>query len=155
MLLYVCNKSEVTNMKRDACGLLIKQINDALEKNANNRLRSEDLTQSQVSLLMELRNKDDGKLSMKDLEKVLHVAQPTVVGIVSRLEQKSYVCSLGDTDDKRIKIVQITEEGIRKCESAGKVMEDTERRMLRGMTKEEQLETKRLLGMIRNNLIDN
>ena len=35
---------------QNSCGACIKQIHDALEKNANNALRHQDLTMAQVSV---------------------------------------------------------------------------------------------------------
>ncbi|MBR1707451.1 MAG: MarR family transcriptional regulator [Clostridia bacterium] len=139
-------------MLEDHCGMLIKKINDALSKDANNRLKNENLTTTQIGMLMILSEKGDGSLSMKELEKELHVAQPTVVGIVSRLEQKGYVCSFGDPNDKRIKIVQITENGRKQCENAYSVMEDTERMLMSGMTSDERKQLIRLLNKVYFNL---
>ena len=39
--------------KKD-CGFLLKQINDRVEKNANNTLRAQDMTMSQLGALLEL-----------------------------------------------------------------------------------------------------
>ena len=44
--------------EHEECGMLIKQINDQLEKDANNALRSEDLTLIQASVLLELEQRD-------------------------------------------------------------------------------------------------
>ena len=47
-------------MEEGVCAMLIKQIHSELEKNGNNALRSDDLTVSQISALMEL-DKAEGK----------------------------------------------------------------------------------------------
>ncbi len=39
---------------QNSCGALLKQINDELEKQANNSLRADDLTVSQVGVLLAL-----------------------------------------------------------------------------------------------------
>ena len=41
---------------KDSCGHLIKQIHGALEKSANNALRSNDMTMAQVDALMLLKH---------------------------------------------------------------------------------------------------
>lgn len=66
-----------------ACGALIKQINSTLEKNANNTLRKQDLTFAQVSALLAIRDYPEPRISLKELEKILHVAQSTTAGIIS------------------------------------------------------------------------
>ena len=57
--------------EHEECGMLIKQINDQLEKDANNALRSEDLTLIQASVLLELEQRDHQTASMKEIEKFL------------------------------------------------------------------------------------
>lgn len=71
--------------KSVVCSALIKQIHDHMEKHANNSLRSQDLTISQVGALVELYSAPEKQLSLKELEKLLHVAQSTSAGIISRL----------------------------------------------------------------------
>ncbi len=116
------------------CGLWIKQINDALERRANNQLRNDGLTLGQASVLFELSKRPGQQASMKDLEKLLHVAQSTTAGLVARLEQKGFVESFGDPQDKRIKLVRITAAGIACCEEGYRHMADTERNLLSGLT---------------------
>ena len=70
-------------------GFLIKQIHDRLEKQANNTLRGKDLTMMQISVLMELQEAEQKERSMKELERKFCVAQSTVAGIISRLEQRA------------------------------------------------------------------
>ena len=64
---------------------LLKQIHDGVEKQANNSLRSQGLTLAQVGALIELRSIPEKQLTLKELEKRLHVAQSTAAGIVARL----------------------------------------------------------------------
>ena len=84
-------------------GQLIKMLHDRLEKIANNTLREKDLTMMQISVLMELQKAEQKQRSMKELERKFCVAQSTVAGIISRLEQKRFVEAVGDASDKRIK----------------------------------------------------
>ena len=95
---------EVVHLKKClTCGTLIKQIHDGLEKQANNSLRPQDLTMAQVRVLIELRFAPERQMALKELERRLHVAQSTAAGIVARLEQKGFVESFGDANDRRIK----------------------------------------------------
>ena len=120
--------------ERRPCGLLIKQINDALERRANNQLRSDGLTIVQVGVLFDMSRLPGQQSSMKELEKRLHVAQSTTAGIVARLEQKGLVESFGDAQDKRTKMVRVTAAGLSCCEKGRKHMADTEQMLLSGLT---------------------
>ena len=119
-------------------GFCIKQIHDRLEKHANNAMRSSDLTMMQVSFLMTLQDAAEKQLSMKELERCFGVAQSTVAGIVSRLEQKGFVEALGDASDKRIKRVHITMAGEKCCAEAACHKEEAEKKLLTGFSDEER-----------------
>ncbi|MGI6736854.1 MAG: MarR family winged helix-turn-helix transcriptional regulator [Anaerovoracaceae bacterium] len=124
-------------MKRTVGGM-IKQINDTLVKEANNDLRPIGLTLSQHAMLLVLFEAPDGRLTMKELERGLHVAQPTAAGIAARLEKKNLVESSGTPEDKRVKIVAITEKGREICRDSIVHMGETERKLLSPLSEEEQ-----------------
>lgn len=121
-----------------SCGMYIKQINSALEKNANNTLRKQDLTFAQVSALLAIRDFPEQEISLKELEKILHVAQSTTAGIINRLEQKGLVTGFGDSSDKRIKLVQMTPLGEKYCQEAEQNMKQAEEFLLSGLTETER-----------------
>lgn len=125
-------------LERRDCGMLLKQINDTLQKNANNSLKTRDLTMTQIGVLLYLDQSDPLPRSLKDVEQYLHVAQSTAAGVVSRLEQKGFVEGLGSIEDKRIKMLQITEKGRACCRAAEQEMEHTEKQLLSGLTETER-----------------
>lgn len=133
-------------------GLLIKQMHDRLEKQANNALRPKDLTMMQVSVLMALRETAEKQLSMKELERHFQVAQSTIAGIISRLEQKGFVEALGNAADKRIKLVHITSAGEACCEEAAGHMHEAEDALLRGFSQEERSIFNTLLARAADNI---
>lgn len=101
-------------------------------------MRSQDLTMVQTGALLALYNTPEKQLSMKQLEKNLHVAQSKAAGIISRLEQKGLVEGHGDVGDKRIKLVHITQAGIDRVLETEKDMVHTEKTLLSGLTETEQ-----------------
>lgn len=121
-----------------SCGKLIKLINDTLEKQANNSLRDQDLTMTQLSALIELNNLPEKQAPLKELERTLHVAQSTAAGIIARLEQKGMVEGFGDASDKRIKMVRITPLGAQYCESTEQRVTEAEEMLLAGLTETER-----------------
>lgn len=140
-------------MKEDvSCGMLIKQINSTLEKNANNTLRKQDLTFSQVSALLTIRDFPGQQISLKELEKLLHVAQSTTAGIISRLEQKELITSFGDASDKRIKLVTITPLGEQYCQRAEQNMKEAEENLLSGLNETEKGLFNSLLQKVKDTL---
>lgn len=70
------------------------------------------MTMARMEVLLELNSIPEKQCTLKELEQRLHVAQSTAAGIVIRLEQKRYIEGFGDSSDRRIKQVRITESGI-------------------------------------------
>lgn len=131
---------------------LIKKLHDRLEKNANNSLRGQDLTTMQVSFLLELETAPEQQRSMKELERHFGIAQPTVAGIVFRLEQKGLVETYVDPTDKRMKQVHMTPSGKNCCAEAALHMEQSESTLLKGFTPQEREQFNALLMRAFHNL---
>ena len=134
------------------CGALLKQINDMMEKNANNDLRGQNLTISQSGVLVLLDEKEEKTATFKELEKKYGVSQPTMVGILGRLEQKNLVEILTDPEDRRIRMAHLTREGEEKCKEGYRHMKAAEELLLRDLTAEERTEFLRLLLKIRESM---
>ena len=139
-------------MNNTDCGILIKQIHTMLEKGANNALKNDDMTVAQITVLMTLYETAEKQMSMKDLEKILHVAQPTVAGLAFRLAQKGYIVYAEDAEDKRMKIVRITAAGIRCCKNAERMMIVTEEKLLSALDESERAMFRKLLMKVRDAL---
>lgn len=138
--------------KQRDCGWLIKQIHDEMRKNANNALRPQDITLVQLDALIELNQSPEGQRSLKELEQILHVAQSTAAGIVARLEQKGLAEGFGDAADRRIKRVRITPAGAECVRTALHHREETETRLLSGLTETERNIFYALLKKVRDSL---
>ncbi len=130
------------------CGKLIKQIHDELEKQANNALSSQNLTLTQMRVLMELASIPKRQLPLKELESLLHVAQSTAAGIVIRLEQKGYVESFIDANDRRVKRIAITVAGMECCKKAQSHIKMMEEQLLSELTELEKTQFCNLLRKI-------
>ena len=138
--------------KPQDCGMLIKQINDELLKNANNALRSQNITLAQLEVLNQLNQAPEGQYSLKELEQILHVAQSTAAGIISRLEQKGFVAGYGDAADRRIKRVQITPAGVECVRTALHHRAEAEEVLLSNLTEAERNIFYMLLKKVRDSL---
>ena len=95
-------------LERDI-GYLIKNINDKLKVKADADLKQYNLTLAQSRVFAFLHN-NGGQATQKEIEVFLEVSHPTVVGIVSRMEQNGHVTTWIDEQDKRNKIVKLTEQ---------------------------------------------
>ena len=137
---------------RFTAGGMIKQINEAFEKNANNSLRDKGLTMSQFRVLLLLNFNPEGLLTLKEIEKALMCAQSTVHGLVGRLEEKNLVAACGDPADKRIRIIGITEKGRGYCKEARLHMKEVEGEILSPLNDEEKKQFMTYLSKIVNGI---
>ena len=126
-------------------GMLLKLLTENLEKELNNKLKNYDLTMSQMGALLFLREKPSKSMSLKELEKELHVAQSTAAGIASRLEAKGFIEAYGQKDDKRIKMIRVTDSGEKYCDIGDRDLFETEAKMLQKLSDEEGEELLRIL----------
>ena len=137
---------------QDSCGSLLKQINDALERQANNSLRVDYLTMAQMGVLLALDLTDSKQMTLKELERIIRVAQSTAAGIVSRLEQKGFVECFGSAEDRRIKVVRLSESGAQRCRASEQGMAEAEGHILSSLTGAEQEIFTMLLRKVRDAL---
>lgn len=132
-------------------GYLLKQITDKMKVSADASFKEKDLTFAQARVLEYVISKG-GNTTQKSIEDYLEVSHPTVVGIVSRMEQSGYLVCHVDKEDKRNKIVETTERAV--CVSqeleTGKTAQ--EEKLLKGLTKEEIETLYRILCVIRKNV---
>ena len=137
-------------MKRDI-GYLIKNINDKLKAKADADLKHCNLTLAQSRVFAFL-HRNDGQATQKEIEVFLDVSHPTVVGIVSRMEQNGHVISWFDEHDKRNKIVRLTNQ----AQALGMDMEQNiksnEKQMLASLTDEDIERLRELLLVVYKNL---
>ncbi|MGN1159227.1 MAG: MarR family winged helix-turn-helix transcriptional regulator [Lachnospiraceae bacterium] len=138
-------------MPQKDVGYFIKNINDKLKVKADADLKRYHLTLAQSRVLAFL-NSRGGMATQKEIEIYLEVSHPTVVGIVSRMEQNGHVVTWIDETDKRNKIVKLTEQ----AKAMGADMEQdilaNEKKMLDSLSDEDIEQLRRMLTVIYKNL---
>ena len=132
-------------------GHLIKWISNRMRAGADKHFSDLDLTFQQVRVLHCI-SRGSGQVSQKQIEDHLNVSHPTVTGLVARLEKSGYVTSSRDSEDRRNKLVSLTE----KARSAMAEMEEgrleKQKQLVKGLSDAEIAEANRLLGIMLNNL---
>lgn len=137
-------------MKKKSIGGIIKYISDKVRQKADNNLKDHNVTLSQVRVLNFLW-RENGSCSQKQIEDFLQVSHPTVVGLVSRMEQSGYIQTSVSPDDKRNKIVTVTDSGMSLACELCRYMEDIDKRMLVGLTDEQQAQLADMLYIVAQN----
>ena len=136
-------------MKNDV-GYLIKRINDKLAARADAELKQFNLTMSQCRVFLYLSSRG-GQATQKEIETFLDVAHPTVVGLVSRMEQSGYV-TCWPCEDGRNKNVKLTEQAEALDKDMQKNRIANEQMLLSPLSPEEREQLRKLLITVAEHL---
>jgi DNA-binding MarR family transcriptional regulator len=139
-------------MKHNNTGFYIKRISDFIEADANKALEQYGLTCAQARVLNFLLKTQDRTIIQKDIEEYLEIKHPTVIGILQRMEAKGLVTSTVDPQDKRQKIITLTDSAFELEKTITDHVADAEQRMAVGLTDEEVDCIKRLLYKVYKNI---
>ena len=123
--------------KLNNIGILIHRIDKKIKANMDIDLNRYDLTFSQSQVLLFLRL-NEGKLSQKKLQDMMRCSHPTMVGLIQRLEANDFVRTYTDEEDKRYKIVELTDKALAFGNDMKKTREQNEKQMVKGLKKEEK-----------------
>ncbi len=132
-------------------GYKLKLITDKLKVRADKDLKQHGLTLSQTRVLYFLSAKG-GEATQKEIEDYLQVAHPTVVGIVSRMIRNGFLEAWLDPENRRNKVVRLTEKAHQFVKMMTVVSGEHERMLLRSLSPSEVCELRRMLDLILENL---
>lgn len=138
-------------MLKSDVGYLIKSINDKLTVKADAELKQFNLTISQCRVLLYLSSRG-GQGTQKDIETFLGVSHPTVVGLVSRMEQNGYVMCW-PCEDGRNKNVKLTPKAEDIDKDMKKNMQANEQKLLEPLSPEEREKLRDLLLKVVQHLV--
>lgn len=134
-------------------GYYFRCIDAILDKTINEQLKQFDLTKSQQDVLHFLHKNRSKQIKQKDIEDFFHISNPTVTGILNRLEQKGYIERISCDEDKRVKYIVETE----KAESLHKIIfqhiQKLEKTMVNSLGKDDQAQLYILLDQVYQNLL--
>ena len=133
-------------------GFLVKQINNIYEKDFNRMLKSIGITSSQCAVLDYLFHSSKEEITQRDIERHLSLKNPTVTGLLKRLDEKGFILSVPSTTDKRCKNIYLTEKAYdiqKKMEASSK---KSDRQLTMGMTQKEVQALKKALEKVLYNI---
>lgn len=140
--------------ERRTVGFLFKQVNNLYEKELNNRLRKLGLTSSQCEVLDFLLQSSKDQVTQRDIERALNLKNPTVTGLLKRLDEKGFILSVPSGKDRRCKNIYLTEKAydIQKRMEADRKKID--KMLTLGMTKKETEALYKMLNRVIYNMAE-
>ena len=139
-------------MEKTECGLLIKQISDQISKLANNALRADNLTLSQLRCLEYIHERQKDKIPLKEIKAHFHISQPSLAGIIARLTQKGLVVTEKSESNSRAKTACLTAKGNELFLTIDEHRESMESLLLAPLSEEEKKSFSEILQRVNNGL---
>lgn len=150
---YISGKRVLNKMEGidENLGHLFKKIHNAFEVNFNREIREMGMTAAQFDVLVYL-VKVGCPATQKDIETFLMLSNPTVTGILNRMEGKRLICRNRMERDKRCHLITMTERSRELLGNMCRKREENERRLVSNMTEAEVAELISLLKIVLANL---
>lgn len=135
-------------MANDKISMLIKKTALLAEKDTNILLAPYELTGAQFRMLMFLYRKQQQHIRQTDLENAFGMTNPTVTGIINNLEKKRLVQRIENPDDRRSKLLWLTDNALEMIPLLISLTETIEKQMTIALTDDECTQLSTILKKI-------
>lgn len=125
--------------------ILIKKSALVFDKLSNQLLSPYDLTSSQFKILMVLYHAQGDSVRQTDIETKFSMTNPTVTGLVQKLEAKELVRRVPNPEDRRSKVLVLTERAMARKDELLTLADSLEREMTAKLTEDEYSQLAALL----------
>ncbi len=124
-------------MEREKVSVLIKKSALIFDKYVNQLLTPYQLSNSQFRILMILYKSPAYSVRQVDIEEAFSMTNPTVTGLIQKLEKSDYVKRIPNPEDKRSKLLVLTEYAESKREEFIVLADSIEKEMTKGLSEME------------------
>ena len=141
-------------MEQFKIGKILKIVSNYMDKDMNNCLSDYNITRSQMGILIYIQVAECKNIEANqvDIEKEFNLKNPTVTGLINRLEEKGYIKRVRSDKDKRYNKLELTESGREILNKGKRKAQENEEKLLNILTDDEIKELKRILTKIVNNI---
>ena len=115
----------------------LKMVEHLAKRIGDEHLKQIGLTQSQADVIILLAHEQDRVFHQRDIERALNYTNPTVTGLLNRLEQKKFIVREIDPNDSRARIIKLTDVALAALEEIYQSIRQTEKMIFEGFSKEE------------------
>ena len=115
----------------------VKMIEHLVKRIGDEHLKQIGLTKSQADVIILLAHESDKVFRQRDIERALNYSNPTVTGLLNRLEHKNFIVRHIDPDDSRARIISLTDAALDVLDAIYQSIHQTEQMLLEGFSDEE------------------
>jgi DNA-binding MarR family transcriptional regulator len=117
--------------------MLLKMLDNSLDSQCNRNMKDIELTASQSNIMGYLVYMDGKEVSQRDIELEFKLMNPTVTGILNRLEKKGFIVRVKSRTDARYNYIELTEKGREIPEIVRKKTMEIHKRLFQGLSQAE------------------
>lgn len=115
-----------------------RMIHNAFAERRNRQLIKYNLTSSQMDVLLYLKHNTDHEIHQREIEQWMGLKNPTVTGILNRLEEKGFITRKKNAQDKRFRMIQLTEKSCRIMNEMCEEMQQMDKKLYSCMEEDER-----------------
>lgn len=132
-----------------------KCISNQVSKAINEQITSEGLTKAQFDVMLFVIDnyRRNNPIKQRDIENFFHISNPTVSGLLTRLEIKNLIQRVQKREDMRIRYIVPTEEAISLADRGKELIDSLEAELIRDIPEEDIQRTEETLRKILTNLM--
>ena len=124
-------------ISREMMGAYIPMLHNQFKEQMNRMVDKIDLTTSQTHVLFYLKSHGDEEVIQKDIEEKFNLSNPTVTGVIKRLEAKGFVTRTVSSKDARSKSIHLTEKSIAASEEMKQALLEANKKVFEGFSEDE------------------
>lgn len=130
-----------------------RKIQVLLETHMNARLRPLNLTLAQCEVLFLLGQRTEQDTTLQDIAHFFNLSHATVVGFLHRLEEKGFLVSRPDPQDRRRRLIRLTDRYQTVLEQIEHHRAEMEKNLLQGLSPVQKEQLCVILEHVYHNLI--
>lgn len=130
----------------------LRMINNKFREIGDKNLQKYNLTAAQLDVLIYLKSNGEKEIHQRQIEKWFQLKNPTVTGLLNRLEEKHFIVRKTNPEDRRYRVIELTEKGEQLLGQLWEEACNLENRMYSNLSEEEQKVLMDLLERILNSL---
>ena len=92
-------------------GKKFRMISNKFREVADKNLQKYNLTAAQLEILIYLKSSEEEEIHQRQIETWFRLKNPTVTGLLTRLEEKEFIVRRMNPADRRYRVIELTDKG--------------------------------------------
>ena len=140
------------NPDNEPIGHKFKMITEKIHKHQDEALRKDDLTFSQMGVLLTILFHGEEPITTGEICGILHITHPSAVGLINRLEEKKMVERSPNPNDSRSSFIKLTKKAWDFLQKNRKYNEQMDQDLIKDFSEEEVKQLRNFLDRIYSNV---